>query len=52
MTLDDLEMSQVRIFGAFRVTLQIWEATTATLMKILSATELLSTTVGLLFSDV
>jgi len=35
MTLDDLELLLVRIFSEFRVISQtIWEATTATRMKI------------------
>ena len=34
MTLDDLELSKVRIFSEFRVISQIWEATTAKRMKI------------------
>jgi len=29
MTLDDLELLKIRIFGKFRGILQIWEATTA-----------------------
>jgi len=29
MTLDDLELSDIRIFAKFRVLLQIWTATTA-----------------------
>ena len=38
MTLDDLELLEVRIFVEFRGTSQIWEATTAKRMKI--ATEM------------
>jgi len=34
MTLDDLELLQVRIFSEFRAILQIWEAKTAKRMKI------------------
>jgi len=34
MTLDDLELLYVRIFGEFRDISQIWEATTAKRMNI------------------
>jgi len=34
MTLDDLELLSVRIFGEFRGISQIWEATTAKRLKI------------------
>jgi len=34
MTVDDLELLQVRIFGQFRGISQIWKATTAKQMKI------------------
>jgi len=42
MTLDDLELLQVRIFLEFRATSYIWKATTAKRMDytVLSATEL------------
>jgi len=33
MTLDDLELLEVRIFSEFRVISQIWEAATAKRMK-------------------
>ena len=32
MTLDDVELQYARIFGEFRIILQIWEETTATRM--------------------
>jgi len=40
VTLDDLELLQVRIFGEYCKISHIWEATTAERMNVLSATAL------------
>jgi len=52
MTLDDLELLQVRIFSEFRVISQIWEAATAKRMKIdLYCQRQNCSPLNLLFSD-
>jgi len=52
MTLDDLELLQVRIFSEFRVISQIWEATIAKRIKIdLYRQRQNSSPLNVLFSD-